>query len=266
MKKILGIDSGSTTTKLVLMSNGQVDHSYTTLTGANSEKAVTQSLDYMKTHFDVSQNDFGFVVVTGYGRGSVAMADKQVTEITCIAKGISRLCPGTEAVIDIGGQDSKGIRIDAAGKVLDFVMNEKCAAGTGRFLDVMSRILGLDVSEMGAVSLQSVNPAKISSTCTVFAESEVISHIAKGTPVEDIVAGVLEAITNRIYGLTRRILTGSRRIAFTGGVAKNQGMVKMLERKLGLPLLLPENPQIVGAIGAALIGQEGYRESCHDHE
>ena len=252
MGKVLGIDSGSTTTKLVFMSNGKVEHFKITQTGPSSKKAAARAMDDMCNEFDISRKDIERVVATGYGRESVPIANKQFSEITCIAKGIGYLCPGTQAVIDIGGQDSKAIKMDSNGKVLDFVMNEKCAAGTGRFLDVVCRILELDVDEIGAVCLKSNHPARISNTCAVFAESEVISHIAKGTPVEDIAAGILEAIASRVYGLTRRIVKDCKHIAFTGGVAKNQGMAAILERRLGVPLKLPDNPQIVGAIGAAL--------------
>lgn len=262
MKRIIGIDSGSTTTKLVFMLNGKIEYSHVTLTGPNSEKSAIQALDRVQKSHNIASDDIGVVIATGYGRESITMADKQVTEITCIARGVSNLYPDTEAVIDVGGQDSKGIKIGKDSRVIDFVMNEKCAAGTGRFLDVMSRVLELDVSEMGIMSLKSTSPAKISNTCTVFAESEVISQIAKGTPVEDIVAGLLESIASRVYGLTRRIIGGSKKIVFTGGVAKNQGMVKFLERKLELSLLVPENPQIVGAIGAALIGRDLIKEGA----
>jgi len=256
MKMVIGIDSGSTTTKVVQMSGGEVKHFLVLPTGPNSERTAIRMLQTAQQECNISADDIETIVATGYGRANISMANKQVTEITCHAKGAAAIFPGAEAIIDIGGQDSKIIKIDSTGRVLDFIMNEKCAAGTGRFLDVMCRVLEIGIDDIGPLSLRSSEPVQISSTCTVFAESEVISHVARGTPVEDIVAGICSAISARVYGLGRRILTGCTKIVFTGGVAKNQGIVKGLEERLGLQLLVPPNPQIVGAIGAAFIGQE----------
>lgn len=260
---IVGIDSGSTTTKVVLMSEGEIKYSITEYTGPNSEKSAIRLIKAAQEKCNITDQDIKMIVATGYGRANIGIANHQVTEITCHARGAAEIFPGAEAIIDIGGQDSKVIRIDPKGKVLDFVMNEKCAAGTGRFLEVMCRVLEIGIDDIGPLSLKSKNPVFISSTCTVFAESEVISHIARGTPVEDIVAGICSAISARVYGLGRRILVNCTKVVFTGGVAKNQGMVKGLEERLGFPLLLPPNPQIVGAIGAAFIGEDNLkREVC----
>lgn len=256
MRYAIGIDSGSTTTKAVFMRNGETKFSKVCLTGVNSETSAVRLINEIKESHGITNDEVGVTVVTGYGRDSISIGNKKVTEIVCIAKGAYSLCPGVEVVIDIGGQDSKGIKVGAAGKVVDFIMNDKCAAGTGRFLDVMSRLMEVDINEAGPISLKSDNPANISNTCTIFAESEVISHVAKGTPVEDILAGLHEAIAGRVYGLCSRILAGANQIMFTGGVGQNQGIEKYLEKKLGTILIKPEFPQIVGAIGAALIGQE----------
>lgn len=259
MKMVIGIDSGSTTTKVVQMSEGKVKHYLVLPTGPNSERTAVRMLQQVMQECNISDDDVEMIVATGYGRANITMANSQVTEITCHAKGAAAIFPDAEAIIDIGGQDSKIIRIDARGRVVDFMMNEKCAAGTGRFLDVMCRVLEIGIDDIGPLSLSSQNPVQISSTCTVFAESEVISHVARGTPVEDIVAGICSAISARVYGLGRRILKDCKRIVFTGGVAKNQGIVKGLEERLGSLLLVPPNPQIVGAIGAAFIGQENLK-------
>lgn len=260
MKMVVGIDSGSTTTKVVLMEKGQVKHYLVNPTGPNSEITAIRMLQTMQREYGFSEDDIEMIVATGYGRSNITIANKQITEITCHAKGASALFPEAQAIIDIGGQDSKVIKIDSDGKVLDFVMNEKCAAGTGRFLDVMSRVLEVDISDIGPLSLTSREPVFISSTCTVFAESEVISHIARGTAVGDILAGICSAISSRVYGLGRRLLKDCTKVVFTGGVAKNQGIIKGLEERLGFPLLVPPNPQIVGAIGAAYIGQENLKD------
>lgn len=256
---IIGIDSGSTTTKVVLMSEGVVKSYLVSPTGSNSENTAVRLIKEIQQESNISDENIKMIVATGYGRANIGIAHKQVTEITCHARGAAGLFPEAEAIIDIGGQDSKVIKIDTNGKVLDFVMNEKCAAGTGRFLDVMGRVLEVDINLMGPLSLRAENPVSISSTCTVFAESEVVSYIAKGTPVEDILAGICSSISARVYGMGRRLLEGCTKVVFTGGVGKNQGIIKGLEERLGFQLLLPTNPQIVGAIGAAYIGEENLK-------
>jgi predicted CoA-substrate-specific enzyme activase len=194
------------------------------------------------------------VVATGYGRNSVDFADKAVTEIICHATGAYFLNPLVRSVVDIGGQDSKAIVLDAHGKVKDFAMNDKCAAGTGRFLEVMARALEVDLDLFGETSLRADNPARISSLCTVFAESEVISLIAKGETRENIIAGIHESVASRVAALANRVGV-KQPIMMTGGVAKNIGIVKALEVKFG-PMEISASAQVNGAIGAAVIASK----------
>ncbi|KKM09078.1 hypothetical protein SY88_20665 [Clostridiales bacterium PH28_bin88] len=229
-------------------------------TGANSQAAAAKAMETALASIGLKETDIARVVATGYGRESIPFAHQQITEISCHARGAKWLFPGAKVVIDMGGQDSKVIRMGEKGKVLDFKMNEKCAAGTGRFLDVMSRVLEMDVETFSRIGLHASRQAEISSTCTVFAESEVISHIAKGTPVAEIVAGIHDAIANRVYALARSLLAPDGDVVFTGGVAKNSGMTRALEAKIERPLRVPENPQIVGAIGAAVAAWETLAE------
>jgi (R)-2-hydroxyacyl-CoA dehydratese activating ATPase len=183
------------------------------------------------------------------------MADRVVTEITCHAAGARFLDPSVRSLIDIGGQDSKAIVMDAQGKVVNFAMNDKCAAGTGRFLEVMARALEADLDEFGALSLKAEHPAKISSLCTVFAESEVISLIAKGETRENIIAGIHEAIASRVSAMANRIgLTPP--LMMTGGVARNIGVVRALEKVIGMAVTVSPHAQLTGAIGAAAIARE----------
>jgi len=198
-------------------------------------------------------------VATGYGRINVPFADKQITEISCHARGVACLLPEARTVIDIGGQDSKGIKLKE-GRAVDFVMNDKCAAGTGRFLEVTAEGLGVKLEDMGRLSLQAKNKVEIGSTCTVFAAQEVVAKLAEGVPLTDIIAGLHEAIAARIYSMVGRLKI-EREVALTGGGAKNIGLVKALEAKLGFPVLLPPEPLLTGAIGAALLGKDIVREA-----
>jgi predicted CoA-substrate-specific enzyme activase len=195
-------------------------------------------------------------VATGYGRVAVEFADTQVTEISCYARGIHHLYPEVMTVIDIGGQDSKVVAVGPGGKPLDFAMNDKCAAGTGRFLEVIARAMELDLEDMGPNALRARRAADISSTCTVFAESEVVTLVAEGVPREEIVAGICRSIARRVGGMARRVGVEPP-VAFAGGVAKNVGVVRALEEVLGETLIVPEEPQIVGALGAALVARDG---------
>jgi predicted CoA-substrate-specific enzyme activase len=208
--------------------------------------------------------DVAFVVATGYGRINVPFADRQVTEITCHAKGIHSIMPAARTVIDVGGQDTKGIKI-RDGKVAGFVMNDKCAAGTGRFLDVMADALGVPLERLGELSLSAEKPAEISNTCTVFAEQEVTSRLAAGETVPNLIAGIHEAIATRIYALVAKLRIEPE-VAVTGGGAKNAGLVRALEARFGLPLLVPPEPLLTGALGAALVGKETYEKAVRRGE
>ncbi|HDD24145.1 MAG TPA: 2-hydroxyglutaryl-CoA dehydratase [Chloroflexi bacterium] len=223
--------------------------------GYNRSQAARQVLDHALAQAGVNREEVVRLVGTGYGRVQVPGADRTVTEITCHARGAYYLCPDVHTVIDIGGQDSKGISVGKGGKVLDFVMNDKCAAGTGRFLEVMAHALEVDLTDFGTMALSAPGRAKISSTCTVFAESEVVTHVAKGVPKDEIIAGIHEAIAARVTTMVSRIAIREA-VVLTGGVARNAGIAQMLEEKLGHPLIVPMYAQLAGAIGAALIAGE----------
>ena len=195
------------------------------------------------------------VIATGYGRHAFPGAGAAVTEITCHARGSVELVPGVRTVIDVGGQDFKVIAVGPQGRVLDFVMNDKCAAGTGRFLEVMARALEVPLDEFGPLSLQARAPAEVSNTCTVFAESEVISLRASRRPKEDIIAGIHKAMARRIAGLARRVELGPP-IVMTGGAARNIGLVRAIETELAVELVVPELAPYAGALGAALLAME----------
>jgi predicted CoA-substrate-specific enzyme activase len=251
-----GIDVGSVSTDAVLLdAQGRIAGSAVTATGASALKASEEALSFALRKARGTPPDIAFTVATGYGRERVPRADATVTEITCHARGARQLFPGAATVIDVGGQDSKVIRLSRDGKVADFAMNDKCAAGTGRFLEVMARTLETDLETMGPLSLSSRRALNVSSTCTVFAESEVISLIASGAAPEDIARGIHVAISERIAALAETIGVLPPAV-MTGGVAKNPGARKALEERLGLPLLVPEEPQLAGALGAALIARE----------
>ena len=249
-----GIDIGSTMTKIVILKNGERKAQVIGPTGAEHRHRANEVMEKALQQAGIAFEDLTYVVATGYGRINVPFADRQVTEITCHAKGVASIFPSARTVIDIGGQDAKGIKI-TGGKVVNFVMNDKCAAGTGRFLEVISEALGLKLQDIGDTSLRSQNKVRISNTCTIFAEQEVVAKIADGVHVEDILAGLHEAIASRVFRMAEKIKI-ERDVVMTGGVAKNVGMVKALEDQLGFPVLIAEEPLLTGAIGAALIGQE----------
>ena len=248
----VGIDVGSITTKAAVVEDGKLISDRVMLTGYNAQDAGTKVYEDIIADLGIKASDVDKIIATGYGRKSVAIADKAVTEITCHAVGAHYLNPAVRSIIDIGGQDSKAIVVDENGGVKDFAMNDKCAAGTGRFLEVMARALEVDINDFGEVSLKADSPAKISSLCTVFAESEVISLISKGEKRENIIAGIHESIASRVVAMAGRIGL-SAPLMMTGGVAKNKGVVKALEDKTGYGIEVSEKTQVTGAIGAALI-------------
>jgi predicted CoA-substrate-specific enzyme activase len=251
-----GIDAGALTTDAVIMQADRILGHSILPTLADVEAAAFSAYESALSRAGISPDDISNVVATGYGRSGVTFATKAVTEITCHALGARRLFPEAATVIDIGGQDSKVIRLSADGRVEDFAMNDKCAAGTGRFLEVMARSLDTDLTELGALSARSTRDVRISSTCTVFAESEVVALVARGIPREDIVRGLHRSVAERIYGMVVR-LRAEPPFVMTGGVAKNAGVVAAIEEQLGTGVLLPDEPQIVGAIGAAIIASRG---------
>ncbi len=223
-------------------------------TGAEHRRLANRVMEEALEQANLSFGKISYLVATGYGRFNIPFADCQVTELTCHARGVVSLFPTVRIAIDIGGQDSKGLKIKE-GKLVDFVMNDRCAAGTGRFLEVIADALGLKVEELGGISLKSTNKVKISSTCTVFAQQEVVSRISEGVPLEDIVAGLHDAIAGRVARMVKRLKIEPD-VVFTGGVAKNIGVVKAMKENLGCEVFIPDDPLLSGALGAALLGKE----------
>jgi (R)-2-hydroxyacyl-CoA dehydratese activating ATPase len=248
----VGIDIGSITAKAAVMRDGSILAVRILRTGYNAKNAGDQLFEGIVSGLGLNPSDIQGIVATGYGRKSITFADRAVTEITCHAAGARYMNPSIRTVIDIGGQDSKVILLDETGRVKDFAMNDKCAAGTGRFLEVMARALEVEISDFGSLSLAADHPASISSLCTVFAESEVISLIAKGESRKNIIAGIHDSIAARVSAMTGRIRWVPP-IMMTGGVAQNSGVVRSLEKKIGHFLVVTPNAQLTGAIGAALI-------------
>jgi predicted CoA-substrate-specific enzyme activase len=252
----LGIDIGSLSAKAAVVTReGEIVYQEIMLTGASTKRAVQKLQQSIFADGNGMGSRIGACVSTGYGRNVVDFADKTITEITCHARGMAHQIEGVRTIIDIGGQDTKAIAVDEKGEVRRFLMNDKCAAGTGRFLEVMARTLEIDLEDFGGKALEGKSETTISSMCTVFAESEVVSLIADGVPIEDIARGVCNAIASRTVGLLNRV-GREKRIAMSGGVAKNLGVVRALESNLNLELVIPPEPQVIGAIGAALIARE----------
>lgn len=251
----VGIDIGSTSGEALILEGDNVVTWSIVDTGYNSRRAAALALDEALAKTKLNREQLRPIVATGYGRVAVEFADRQVTEISCYARGIHHLYSDIQTVIDIGGQDSKVVAVGPRGKPLDFAMNDKCAAGTGRFLEVMARALQLELTELGPSALRARRAANISSTCTVFAESEVITLVAEGVAREEIVAGICQAIARRVGALARRVGVEPP-VAFAGGVAKNIGVVHALQEVLGESLLVPDEPQIIGALGAALVARD----------
>ncbi|MBN2385055.1 2-hydroxyglutaryl-CoA dehydratase [bacterium] len=254
----IGVDVGSLSCDSVLIDEANtVLSSIVVPTGVSGQKSSETALKALLQQSTLEFDQIKNIVSTGYGRERVDYAHKAITEITCHGKGATHLFPDTTIVIDIGGQDSKAIRVTRAGKILDFVMNDRCAAGTGRFLEVMARALEIELIDLGPISTRADKSCPISSMCTVFAESEVISLLASGNPVDQIVRGIHEAVARRTMGLVQRLKPKAHDVVtLSGGVAHNQGMVAALQKFLDMRLNVPAEPQLVGALGAALLARE----------
>jgi len=261
---VCGCDVGSTTGKALIMKNGEV-LGYSIIPCAvrpevTAELALEEALQASGL---TCRDDLDYMVGTGYGRVRIPFADENVSEITCHGIGAFHLNPADRTLIDIGGQDCKVIRISPKGKVVDFAMNDKCAAGTGRFFEGMARVLEISLTDISELSLSSNDPAQISSQCTVFAESEVITLLNEGVSIEDIAAGINEAIAARLSSLVRKVGL-EEEVSVSGGCAKNQGLMHALEKKLGVEVKpLNMDPQIIGALGAALIARRRVMEEKH---
>ncbi len=249
-----GIDVGSLTAKCVLLEDDKILAYRIMKVLPDLEETARKVFESTLRDAGLRREDVAKIVATGYGRKKVSFADKIVTEISCHAKGAVFAIPTARTVIDIGGQDSKVIAVRSDGSVEDFVMNDKCAAGTGRFLEVMANALQVNIDDLAELAKRAKEVVKISSTCTVFAESEVISHLAAGESIENIVAGIHEAIASRIAAMAKRVRI-ERDVVLTGGVAKNSGVKLALERKLGMEIKVPDEPQIIGALGAAIFAR-----------
>ena len=247
-----GVDVGSTQTKAVIIGEDRRIVARSLIdTGANVIKAAESSYVSALKQGSIDEEEVEYVVGTGYGRYRVTFGNTQVTEISCHGRGAVHLFPNTRTVVDMGGQDTKAIAVNAEGEITDFCMNDKCAAGTGRFLGAAASALDIPLDDLGPVSLQGTKPIKISTTCTVFAESEVLAWIGKGKKIEDILWGVHQSIASRSAGLMRRVGINDE-ITFTGGVSRNVGMVKALEERLEKPLNISDDCHYVGALGAAM--------------
>jgi predicted CoA-substrate-specific enzyme activase len=251
-----GVDVGSTQTKAVVVDDGRsIVGRGLVMTGAQVTRAAQRGFEAACRAAGIDPREIGFVVGTGYGRYKMTFGDTQVTEITCHARGAHFLFPDTRTVVDIGGQDTKAIKVGKQGEVLDFSMNDKCAAGTGRFLSAAAEVLGLQLEEIGAISLRGKDPVRLTSVCTVFVESDIMSYLAQGKTAEDILAGVHRAIASRTVSLVRRVGLEPE-ATFTGGVARNAGMVAALEEKLGVKVNVSPDAHYMGAIGAAILAIE----------
>lgn len=253
---VLGIDSGSTSTNAVIMNEKREIVAFSVVrTGAKSGDSAQRILEDVLQRAGMTQAELDLIVSTGYGRVSIPFSDENVTEISCHGKGAHYFNPEVRSILDIGGQDSKAIRLNESGEVTDFVMNDKCAAGTGRFLEMMARTLEMDISQLGPSSLEWSEDITISSMCSVFAESEVISLIAQNKEKADIAHGIHKAIAGKASSLLKRV-NWTDTVMMTGGVAKNPGVVRAVEDVLHTKLYLCEEPEIVGAVGAALFALE----------
>lgn len=250
---VAGVDVGSISTKVAVLTPEKISYKMAP-TGWSPRETGFATYRGLLEELGHREEEVGFVVGTGYGRISLPFVSKAITEITCHARGAAHLVNDSTMVIDIGGQDSKIIKIDRNGKVLDFVMNDKCAAGTGRFLQVIAAALGVDVAELSALA-QGRSPLTLNSMCAVFAESEVIGLLAAGRDKGDIVAGLHQSIARRIASMAQRLGRASR-ITFTGGVARNEGLCASLREVLGAEIVVPAECQLAGALGAALLARD----------
>lgn len=253
---VAGVDIGSLTGKAVILEDNEIRAWSLLPTGADSHVAADKAMKIVLEKAHLKMSDLEYIVSTGYGRVIANFANKNITEISCHAKGAHYFFPQARTIIDMGGQDCKAIRCDNTGKVVNFVMNDKCAAGAGRSVEIMADLLGLQLADVGPLSLE-IQKAEvpISSTCVVFAKSEALAHLRRGSHRNDILAGVCEALATRVHSLMKRI-GAEPELVISGGIAKNVGVVKRLTVKTGMQPLICFEPQIVGALGAALFARE----------
>ncbi len=262
---VAGVDAGSTYTKAAILDDaGNLIATAILMTGVKITEAARKAYNEVLQKAGIKENDVKFLVGTGYGRYNITFGNIQVTEISCHAKGAHYLFPSTRTVLDMGGQDTKAIRINDRGEVVDFCMNDKCAAGTGRFIEGAAKVLGLSLKEVGELSLRGKKAVKISSTCAVFAETETMEQLAWGNSIEDVLYGVHTSMAIRSIGLLRRVGIEPE-VTFTGGVSQNVGMVKCLEEQLKMKVNVSPLTMYCGAIGAALFGLEKVKATPLPH-
>jgi (R)-2-hydroxyacyl-CoA dehydratese activating ATPase len=260
-----GVDIGSTMTKVVLIdTTDRVLSAIKGPTGPEHRQLANEVMKMALEQANLRLDDISYIIATGYGRVNVPFADDQITELSCHARGVSSIFPNVRTAIDIGGQDAKCLKIHN-GKLIDFVMNDKCAAGTGRFLEVTAATLGIRLEDMGDISLKSTKKIQLSNLCTIFAQQEVVALLSRGEKVEDIMAGLHLALASRVATLARRLKIEPD-VVLTGGVAKNIGMVKAMKESLGCELLVPEEPLLTGALGAAILAKENYMKATSQGE
>jgi (R)-2-hydroxyacyl-CoA dehydratese activating ATPase len=262
---VAGIDIGSLTAKTVILDEqARVLGVSLVSTGAVSQRAGETSYKMALMKAGIPSSDVAYVLATGYGRNNIPFAKAEMTEITCHAKGAHHLFPEARTIIDIGGQDVKAMKIDPTGRATDFVMNDKCAAGSGRFIEVIADSLGVPLDQVGDLSLQSAHPARISNICTIWAQQEVAASLAQGIPISDLLAGVHQSLADRISRMVHRIKVEDA-VIVTGGGGKNKGLLKALSEQLGHEISVPEEPLITGALGAALLGREIVEQARQHH-
>jgi predicted CoA-substrate-specific enzyme activase len=252
-----GVDVGSRTAKAVILSDGGIGASHLIATGPESAKTAEKVLEGALSKIGISTDDVAYIVTTGYGRYIAPFTNESISEIYCHAKGVNWYFPSSRTILDMGGQDCKAIRVNERGEHTNFVMNDKCAAGTGRFLEVMAEALGVPLEVIGEQSLSADGMITISSACAVFARHEILSYRRKGSPLKDILAGLHEAVAHRVFGLIKKVGI-EKDFVITGGIAHNIGIVRRVENLVGLESLIPGHPQLTGALGAAILAQEKF--------
>jgi len=256
----VGLDIGSTMTKAVMVDDTrEIVSTVVQQTGPEHRRLANKVIEQLLAEVSVPIEEVTFLVATGYGRINVPFADTQTTELTCHAKGVMYFFPSVGTAIDVGGQDAKGLRI-RDGRLENFVMNDKCAAGTGRFLEVLADALAVRLDDLGPLSLKAKDPVTVASICTIFAQQEIVSHLSAGAPIEDVIAGVHDAVAGRCVRMTRALGIVPD-VVLTGGVAKNIGFVRAVEERLGEPVRVPEDSLITGALGAALDARDRYHRA-----
>lgn len=259
MTYVAGIDVGSVATKAVITRDGDVLCQALLPSGGSYAKTAEEVLTRALEQVGLSRKDVSYIVATGLGAASVAFADSEASDITCQGRGINRVLPTARTIIDVGGQATRVIKVNSEGRVSDFTISEKCAAGSGRFLQVIANVLRIDIGDVGPLSLQSKRTVEFTTSCAVFAESEAVSRIGEGATKEDILAGVHRALAAKVASMVDRVRLEPDCV-FTGGGAQDVGLVRSIEQVLGLTLLVPDKPRLTAALGAAIIALERLTE------